>query len=233
MTQKTEANEPGQAKPVVILGAGGHARVLRSLLSMQQREVIAVLDDDTSLHGKRIGHTGLHIAGGLDQVAQFDRDHVELVNAIGSAHRPTARQAVYERMIGLGYSFATLWHHHAVMACEAFVEPGTQIMARATIQAGAQILANTLINTGAIIDHDATVGEHTHIAPGATVCGGVTIGQGCHIGAGATIIQGITIGQGVVVGAGATVLQDIPDGLVVAGTPAKPVRGESGVGSRE
>ena len=223
MAKTTQVHDPDGMKPVVLLGAGGHARVLRSLLSMQHRQIEAVLDDNSALHGKRIGHTGLKVAGGLDQITRYQPNGVELINAIGSAHRPTARQAVYERMIGQGYTFATLCHHKAVVACEAFIEPTSQIMASATIQAGAQVYANTLINTGAIIDHDTTIGEHTHVAPGATVCGGVTIGPGCHIGAGATVIQGITLGEGVVVGAGATVLCDVPEKLIVAGTPARPI----------
>ncbi|MGB0766510.1 MAG: acetyltransferase [Phycisphaeraceae bacterium] len=210
-------------KPVILLGAGGHSRVLRSLLSIQERSILAVLDDNPDLHGKRIGHTGLTIAAALDAVRQHDPNDVELVNAIGSTHRPTARRAVYETFTAKGYTFATLIHHHATTACEAFIEPSAQLMAGCTIQAGAQILANTLINTHASIDHDTTVGEHTHVAPGVTICGNVTIGQACHIGAGATIVQGITIGDSVVVGAGATVLRDVPDTQTVLGTPARPI----------
>lgn len=222
MTTTTKPSVPGANKPVVLLGAGGHARVLLSLLSMHTRQIAAVLDDDPSLHGKRMGQTGLEILGGLDQVKRYQPNEIELVNAIGSAHRPSARQAVYEQMIEQSYRFATLWHHHAIIACEAFIEPTSQIMASATIQAGAQVHANTLINTGAAIDHDTTIGKHTHVAPGVTVCGNVTIGPGCHIGAGATVVQGITIGPGVVVGAGATVLKNVAAGQTVVGTPAKP-----------
>lgn len=223
MTQRTQTDEPGGGKPVVILGAGGHAQVLLSLLNIQQRQIIAVLDDDPTLHGKSTGHTDQKIAGSLDQIHAYHRDEVELVNAIGSASRPTTRQAVYERMIAQGYTFATLWHASAVMAYEAVIAPTTQVMANATIQAGAHIDANVLINTGATIDHDSTVGEHSHIAPGTTICGNVTIGPGCHIGAGATIVQGITIEPGVIVGAGATVLKDVPAGQTVVGTPAKAI----------
>ena len=221
MAQTTQAQDPGGMKPVVLLGAGGHSRVLRSLLSMQQRQIEAVLDDNPALHSKRIGHNGLGIVGGLDQVTRYQPDEIEMINAIGSAHRPAARQTVYERITEQGYTFATLCHHHAVVACEALIEPSSQIMASATIQAGAQVCANTLINTGASIDHDTIVGVHSHVAPGTTICGDVTIGPGCHIGAGATVIQGVTIGAGVVVGAGATVVSDLSDGLVVTGTPAK------------
>lgn len=221
MTRAANTKEPSDTKPVVILGAGGHARVLLSLLSTQARQVIAILDDNPTKHGKPLDKTGPAITGDLDAVKQYQPNEVELVNAIGSVRHPTARQAVYDSYTRLGYLFATLWHNAATIDCGAFIEPTSQIMASATVQRGAQVYANTLINTGTIIDHDTTIGEHTHVAPGATLCGDVTIGKGCHIGAGATIIQGITLGPGVVVGAGATVLEDVAEGLVVAGTPAR------------
>ncbi len=214
---------PNATKPVILLGAGGHARVLISLLHLIDRPIAAVLDDDPAKHGERID--GVAITGGFDQLNQHRPDAVQLVNALGSAHRPTARQAVYEQHTELGYTFATLIHPAASIAPETTIEQGVQIMAGAIIQPGATLKANGLINTAASIDHDTTVGEHCHIAPGAAVCGNVTIGQACHIGAGAAIIQGRTIGEGAVVGAGATVLSNIPADQVVVGTPARPFSG--------
>lgn len=209
-------------KPVAVLGAGGHAKVLLSLLAIQSRLIEALLDDDPATHGKAIGTAGLTVKGALNTVRQYNPGKVELVNAIGSSHRPNARQLVYERFSQLNYTFATLVHPAAIVASEATIHSGAQIMASAAVQAGAALHANCLINTGSIIDHDTTIGEHTHVAPSATICGGVTVGPSCHIGTGATIVQGMTIGKGVVVGAGATVLENVADGLVVVGTPARP-----------
>lgn len=219
MTPST--HNPQQAKPVIVLGAGGHARVLRSLLSIQHREVLAVLDDNAAIHGKQIDDSGLTVLGGMDQVAQYAPDDVELVNGIGCAKRPTARQAVYEAMTAQGYTFATLRHDQCIIANEAAIDPSAQVLARAVVQACAQVHANAIINTGAIIEHDTTIGQHTHIAPGATICGGVTVGNGCHIGAGATIIPGLTIGEGVIIGAGAVVLANVSPGQTQVGNPAR------------
>jgi len=222
MTLGQDANESGNRKPVVILGAGGHARVLISLLRLIDRPIHALLDDDPTKHSQAID--GLSITGAFDRLLQYPADEVELVNAIGSAHRPTARQAVYEQFTKLGYTFATLIHPAAIIAPQANVQPGAQVMASATIQAGAQIESNCLINTASVIDHDTTIGAHSHIASGATICGSVRVGKGCHIGAGATVIQGMTLGEGVVVAAGATVVNDVGDQQLVQGTPAKPRR---------
>jgi len=221
MPSSNHANTTSNAKPVVVLGAGGHARVLISLLKLIDRPIAAVLDDDPAKHSATLG--GITITGGFDTIQNFGPDQVELVNAIGSAHRPTTRQAIYDQHTKLGYTFASLVHPAAVVAPGVKLDAGTQIMASATIQTGVSLGPNCLINTNAVVDHDTTIGSHNHIAPGVTLCGGVTIGPGCHIGAGATVVQGVSIGASTVVGAGATVLSDIGDRQVVMGTPARAI----------
>ena len=52
----------------------------------------------------------------------------------------------------------------------------------------------------------------------------VRIGAGSWLGQGCTILPGVTVGRQAVVAAGAVVTKDVPDGAVVAGVPARPVR---------
>lgn len=211
---------PNDDKPVVILGAGGHARVLISLLQLIGRPILAALDDNKDKHTHQLD--GVTITGSLDDIDQFDPQSVCLVNAIGSAGPPTARAQVFDRFARKqGYNFATLIHPSAVIAPNVTIHEGAQVMASATIQPGVVLENNCLINTRAIIDHDTHIGAHTHVAPGVTICGGSIIKANCHIGAGATVIQRINIGEGSVVGAGATVIGDIAANQTVVGTPAK------------
>lgn len=55
----------------------------------------------------------------------------------------------------------------------------------------------------------------------------VTIGRDCWIGGGSVILPGVTIGDRSVVAAGSVVTKDVPAGSVVAGAPAKPIRGRA------
>lgn len=50
---------------------------------------------------------------------------------------------------------------------------------------------------------------------------GVHICKGAKVGANSTLLPGVIIGQGALVGAGSVVTRDVPEGMVVAGNPAR------------
>ncbi len=68
-----------------------------------------------------------------------------------------------------------------------------------------------------ILCHDASTKEFL----GHTKIGRVTIGNNVFIGAESVVLPGVTIGDNVIIGANSTVTRDIPDGVVVAGSPAR------------
>lgn len=68
-----------------------------------------------------------------------------------------------------------------------------------------------------ILCHDASTKQFLNY----TKIGRVTIGDNVFIGAESVVLPGVTIGNNVIVGANSTVTHDIPDGVVVAGSPAK------------
>lgn len=78
---------------------------------------------------------------------------------------------------------------------------------------------NVTITNAAILTHDAS----THGFLGYSKIGPVTIGDNVFIGYGSVVLPNVTIGNNVVIGAGSIVTHDIPDGVVVAGNPAKTI----------
>jgi UDP-perosamine 4-acetyltransferase len=202
--------------PVIVIGGGGHAKVLVSTLLLCGRSILGFVD----LNPTAPPLLGIKCFGSDAAVSLHVPSDVQLVNGVGSTGSTARRQDVYERFTREGYCFATVKHPSAIIAPEAQIEDGVQVMAGAVVQAGCRLGANVIVNTGAQVDHDCIIGSHAHVAPGVTICGAVDVGAGAHIGAGATLIQGIRIGAGSVVGAGALVIRDVPQGAKVIGVPA-------------
>jgi sugar O-acyltransferase (sialic acid O-acetyltransferase NeuD family) len=208
--------------PVLIMGGGGHAKVLIDTLRLRSARIIGITEADPMKHGTEV--LGVRVIGDDKTISEHAPGTLLLVNGIGSVNLPKAREAVFEKFKEKGFTFATVVHPSAVVAPDVVLGEGCQIMAGAVIQPGSRIGMNTIVNTKASVDHDCIISDHVHISPGVTLSGGVTIGRMAHIGTGATIIQGIRIGHNCLVGAGAVVLTDTADDSVVMGSPAKAVQ---------
>lgn len=209
--------------PHVLVGAGGHGRVLLGMLKRAAVEVIGIVDARQDLKGRTIDD--IPVIGPDSELENLDRSTV-LVNGIGSTGNMQRRQAVFDAASARGFTFATVLHPSAFTEANAILESGVQIFAGAIVQSGCVIGANSILNTGAIIDHDSRIGRHCHVAPGVVLSGGVCVGDGTHLGAGSTVIQGIRIGANCVIGAGSVVIDDVPQGASVVGIPAKAINGK-------
>jgi sugar O-acyltransferase (sialic acid O-acetyltransferase NeuD family) len=208
-------------RPLIVIGAGGHAKVLIDALQIQKqkRELLGVVDADLSKHG--IAVLGVELLGTEEIILEHRAGDVELVNGVGSVSSMDARATAFERWRGRSYTFATVVHPSAIVARSAELASGVQVMAGAVIQAESVVSENTIVNTRASIDHDCVIGAHCHVAPGATLSGGVRVGERTHIGVGACVVQGVVIGSRCLIAAGAVVVKDVADGTVVRGVPAR------------
>lgn len=203
---------------LIMLGCGGHARVLVAALELQGIAPTGCLSP-TAPDAR--WPSSIPYLGGDDELAKLDPADVALINGLGSIGSTAKRQQIYEALAAREFSFAPVIHPSALVAKGAILGDGVQVMAGAIVQSGADIGPNVLLNTGAIIDHDCLLQAHCHVATGARLSGDVRLGTGVHVGTGAAIIQGISIGEHALIGAGAVVVHDIPARVTVVGNPAR------------
>lgn len=205
---------------VMIIGGGGHAKVVVDILTQQKTfTVVGIIDKQAGI-GQYIA--GIPIIGDDSSIEDFFGKN--LINAIIAIGDNKQRAYLYERLRDIGYTLVNAIHPSAVVSPSAQVFSGTAIMPGAIVNASSLIRENVIINTKVSIDHDCVLLEHCHIAPGCTLAGGVTVGQGTLLGAGVTVIPGINIGAWSIIGAGSVVVSPIPDHVVAYGVPAKIIR---------
>lgn len=206
------------AKPIYMLGAGGHASVLADMLKVTGNEISFICSPQVDQTRKALA--AIPTLEDENNLLNEGVSSCILVNGIGSLPSNTLRKKLFCKFTERGYLFKQVLSKHAVISSFATLGHGVQVMPGAIIQAGAVIGDNTIINTGAIIEHDCLIGEHNHVAPGVTISGQVITGNNVHIGTGAVIIQGISIGNSVVIAAGAIITKDVENEKIVFGARA-------------
>ena len=207
---------------LVILGAGGHAKVVIFIVqSLETFDVVGICDDDPSKLGSTV--LGVPVKWRISDLPSLKSLATSAFVGVGSVGDSSVRIKLFDMIKEIGFRVPTIISPQAILADDVTIEEGTVIMPGAIVNPGTRIGRNCIINTGSIVDHDCVVEDHVHIAPGATLSGGVHISKGAHIGTGASIIQRIHIGEFAIVGAGAVVVKDVPPNVVVVGVPAKPI----------
>jgi UDP-perosamine 4-acetyltransferase len=200
---------------LLLLGAGGHARVLQELLSLQGTAVEGYLapTSESRLHGAEW-------LGDDDALRDIDPSGVLLVNGIGSTEAGGRRRSAYRVATGFGFEFLRVIDASAIVRPSAVIGEGVQVLAGAIVNSNTVIGENTIVNSGSIVEHDSILAANVHVSPGAVLGGGVRVGDGSHIGLGARVLQGVSIGSDCTIGAGAVVTHDFGDGVVAVGVPA-------------
>ena len=204
------------ARPLVLIGAGGHARVLVALAHAAGHYMVGVCDPTLAANGITCWEN-LDVLGDDSALDRMPPDSVALVLGIGQQATGNLREQYYAAWRDRGYEFPALVHPSAWIAPGVELGDGVQVMAGVVSQPGCAIGENSIVNTRACVDHDCSIGRGVHVAPGATLCGTVTVEDGAFIGAGATVIQGLRIGARAVVGAGVTLVQELAPNAIIIG----------------
>lgn len=206
-------------RPVLVIGAGGHAKVCIEVLRSEGRfHVIGCVDPYA--RGKAL--LGVPVFPDDETIARFFAEGVR--HAFIALGGNSLRARLGSEILDIGYQLVNAISPRATISPTAHLGHGILVMPGAAINAEAVIDDLAIVNTNAVVEHDCRLGAACHVAPGSVLAGGVAIGARAFVGASATLIPGISVGADSIVGAGAAVVRDVPPGETVVGVPARAIR---------
>lgn len=205
-------------RDIIILGAGGHARVCIELLHEMGEKVAVCIGND----GDPETCMTVPILIGNDHIAQLKRvGYYRAFVAIGSN---TLRDHLARLLLDQGFELVNAISKDAKISPSATIGAGIAIMSGVVVNAMATISDLAIINTGATIDHDCSIGRSAHVAPQSALAGNVTVCDFAFLGIGTKAIPHVVIGEHAVVGAGSVVIENVQPEQTVVGVPARIIK---------
>lgn len=203
-------------KDVIIIGAGGHARVIADIIKKSGDEIVGFLDDNADIQGNTI-FDGKIVLGDTSEESVKKYSDCYFIIGIGNNR---VRKIISEKYSNL--KWYTAIHPSSIIGSDVSINEGTVIMAGTIINTGTIVGKHCIINTSSSLDHDNILEDYVHISPGSHLAGTVKISEETWICAGVTVINNITIGKNNVIGAGATVIRNIvEENSTFIGVPVK------------
>lgn len=199
-------------KKLMIIGAGGHGKVVADIAKHHDYENISFLDDNSTI--KMCGK--YPVIGNSSNI--FDYKNDDFFIAIGNNE---IRERIFELLQKENINIVTLVHPSAVIADDVTIGKGTVIMANVVVNPDAKIGKGVIVNTASSIDHECKIDNFTHVSVGAHIAGAVHVGANTFVGAGSTIINNMKIVDHCTIGAGAVVVSDLEQKGTYIGVPAK------------
>lgn len=200
---------------IVVVGAGGHAKVCIELLrAMGEKVAYCIGDEDAVEYCMQIP-----VLRGDEHIARlYKQGFSRAFIAIGSN---SLRGKLSQIASAQGYDLVNAISPYAMISPSAKLGRGVAVMAGAIINAETVIEDLAIINTGATIDHDCWIGRGSHIAPQCALAGNVRVGAYSFLGVGTKVMPNVQIGEEVVVGAGGVIISNLPSSIKAVGIPAK------------
>ncbi len=198
---------------LVIIGAGGHGKVVADNAQKNGYTEICFIDDNSSNECM-----GFPIVGSCVNLEQLNDGKTDFVIGIGDNE---TRKSIAEKF---DLNWVKLIHPMATLGLNASIGKGTVVMAGAVINACATVGEHCIINTGAIIEHDNELGDFVHVSPKVALGGTVSIGNETHVGIGATVSNNVEICANCIIGAGSLVIDDIVEPGTYVGIHARKIK---------
>ena len=147
---------------LIILGAGGHGRVVADVaVTLGYYSEILFLDD-ADIVEKNIAVIG--------KIADFVRyiDSADFFVAVGNNE---TRKKLFERLKSHDANVVSLVHPNAVVCRDVTLGAGCVVMAGSVVNTGSKIGNGVIINTSSSVDHDCLIGDFSHVSVGVHLAG--------------------------------------------------------------
>ena len=205
---------------IVLIGGGGHCKVVISILKkLNKFEIYGISDTKQNIGKTLLGVKINSLDSNLPKLLNLGVEFAFLT--IGNVDVSNKRKELFTKIKKIDFKVPVIISKDATVDETVKIGDGTVIMPGVIINVDTIIGKNCIINTGTTIDHDCIIGDHVHIAPGVNLSGQVKIGDGTMLGIGSKVIQNITVGKSSLIGAGSIVVKNIPNNVKVSGVPAK------------
>lgn len=203
-------------KKLIVIGAGGHGKVIIDIaLKMNTWNQICFLDDSTPVQINGV----FPVVGRVNEALNHKND-ADFFVAIGSN---VTRRRIHEWLENHRCHIATLIHPSAILANDVVIGVGSVVMANVVINSSTIVKKGCIINTSSSIDHDNIIGQFVHVSPGVRIAGGVEVGDDTWLGIGSITSNNVTICEHCIIGAGAVVINDIKVSGKYVGNPARKI----------
>jgi sugar O-acyltransferase (sialic acid O-acetyltransferase NeuD family) len=214
-----------------LYSAGGFAReVVRALgaqlaATCETGHEIVFIDDDESLYGEKVH--GRRVLSLSQFIALDGKKAANVAFADGQLRRQKV-----EALEAHAVPFFSIRAPTAIVGDQVTVGEGSILADHTMITCDAKIGRHFHCNIYSYVAHDCQVGDFVTFAPRVSLNGRIVVEDFAYIGSDATFLPGnssgpLVVGEGAVVGAGAVVTKDVPPGVVVLGSPAKPLQRSS------
>lgn len=196
--------------PILLLGAGGHARACIDVIEQEGHFAVAgLLGLPHEVGTKMLGHPVLGTDADLPALLA---DYSHALVSVGQIKTPEPRMRLFDLLQQRGYALPVIVSPRAYVSPHAALGAGTIVMHGAVVNAGAVVGRNCIVNSQSLVEHDVVIADHCHIATSAAINSGVHIGAGTFIGSNSSVRQCINVGERCLIGMGQRVLADCEAG---------------------
>lgn len=208
---------------IIIIGAGGHSKVVTDIIHNEQKyEIVGYIENNLEVGHKVLGY---EVLGKEEEINTLINKH-EIFGGIIAIGDNSIRSIVEKKIKKLcnEFKFINCIHPKSNIASDVVMGEGNVVMAGATINTSSEISSHCIFNTNCSIDHDNRIENFASIGPNAATGGNVEVGEFSAIGIGASVHNNVSIGYNCIIGSGSLVNNNTKSNSVYYGMPAKFIR---------